>query len=112
MTPSGGASPQWRGRSGGAAGGGRAERRGKSTLFRGLAGILKPLAGSIDLGGLDIRDIAYLPQSVDIDRTFPISVFDLVGTGLWHTTGFFGGMGKAARDKITPGARRRRPQRV
>src|ERR1700692_3772548 len=43
---------------------------GKSTLFRGLAGILKPLAGSIDLGGLDIRDIAYLPQSVDIDRTF------------------------------------------
>ena len=74
---------------------------GKSTLFRGLAGILKPLSGSIDLGGLDIRDIAYLPQSVDIDRSFPISVFDLVGTGLWRTTGFFGGMGKAERDKIT-----------
>src|SRR2546423_3811380 len=74
---------------------------GKSTLFRGLAGILKPLSGSIDLGGLDIRDIAYLPQSVDIDRTFPISVFDLVGTGLWRSTGFFGGMGKAERDKIT-----------
>jgi zinc/manganese transport system ATP-binding protein len=73
---------------------------GKSTLFRGLAGILKPLSGSIDLGGLDIRDIAYLPQSADIDRTFPISVFDLVGTGLWRTTGFFGGMGKPARDKI------------
>jgi zinc/manganese transport system ATP-binding protein len=74
---------------------------GKSTLFRGLAGILKPLSGAIDLGGLDIRDIAYLPQSVDIDRTFPISVFDLVGTGLWRRTGFFGGMGKAERDKIT-----------
>ena len=73
---------------------------GKSTLFRGLAGVLKPLAGSIDLGGLDIRDIAYLPQSVDIDRTFPISVFDLVGTGLWRSTGFFGGMGKPAREKI------------
>jgi zinc/manganese transport system ATP-binding protein len=74
---------------------------GKSTLFRGLAGILKPLSGSIDLGGLDIRDIAYLPQTVDIDRSFPISVFDLVGTGLWRSTGFFGGMGKSARDKIT-----------
>ena len=73
---------------------------GKSTLFRGLAGILKPLSGSIDLGGLDIRDIAYLPQSVDIDRSFPISVFDLVGTGLWRATGFFGGMGREARDKI------------
>ena len=73
---------------------------GKSTLFRGLAGILKPLAGSIALGGLDIRDIAYLPQTVDIDRTFPISVFDFVGTGLWRSTGFFGGMGRGARDKI------------
>ena len=73
---------------------------GKSTLFRGLAGILKPLSGSIDLGGLDIRDIAYLPQSVDIDRSFPISVFDFVGTGLWRSTGLFGGMGKAAQNKI------------
>ena len=73
---------------------------GKSTLFRGLAGILKPLAGSIHLGGLDVKDIAYLPQSVDIDRSFPISVFDFVGTGLWRATGFFGGMGKAEREKI------------
>jgi len=73
---------------------------GKSTLFRGIAGILKPLAGSILRGGLDNRDIAYLPQSVDIDRTFPISVFDFVGTGLWRSTGFFGGMGRAERDKI------------
>jgi zinc/manganese transport system ATP-binding protein len=74
---------------------------GKSTLFRGIAGILKPLAGAIDHDGLDIRDIAYLPQSVDIDRSFPISVFDFVGTGLWRTTGFFGGMGRQERDRIT-----------
>src|SRR5262249_42828747 len=74
---------------------------GKSTLFRGLAGILKPLAGVIDLDGLDHRDIAYLPQTVDIDRSFPISVFDFVGTGLWRVTGFFGGMGKGERDRIT-----------
>src|SRR5437764_5631723 len=75
---------------------------GKSTLFRGIAGILKPLAGSIETGGLDIRDIAYLPQTVDIDRSFPISVYDFVGTGLWRKVGFFGGMGKGARDKIAP----------
>src|SRR5437763_10147891 len=73
---------------------------GKSTLFRGIAGILKPLAGSIETGGLDIRDIAYLPQTVDIDRSFPISVFDFVGTGLWRATGFFGGMGRRERDRI------------
>ena len=74
---------------------------GKSTLFRGIAGILKPLSGAIDLDGLDIRDIAYLPQSVDIDRSFPISVFDFVGTGLWRQAGFFGGMGRRERDRIT-----------
>jgi zinc/manganese transport system ATP-binding protein len=73
---------------------------GKSTLFRGLVGILKPLAGTILTGDLDVRDIAYLPQTVDIDRSFPISVFDFVGIGLWRRTGFFGGMGKDARDRI------------
>ncbi|MFL6792792.1 MAG: metal ABC transporter ATP-binding protein [Bradyrhizobium sp.] len=73
---------------------------GKSTLFRGLAGVLKPLSGSILTGGLDHRDIAYLPQTADIDRSFPISVFDFVGTGLWRFTGFFGGIGKDARDRI------------
>jgi zinc/manganese transport system ATP-binding protein len=73
---------------------------GKSTLFRGLVGILKPLAGTILTGDLDVRDIAYLPQTVDIDRSFPISVFDFVGTGLWRSVGFFGGMGKDARAKI------------
>jgi len=73
---------------------------GKSTLFRGIVGILKPLAGSIGLSNLDVRDIAYLPQTVDIDRSFPISVFDFVGTGLWRSTGLFGGMGNSARDKI------------
>jgi zinc/manganese transport system ATP-binding protein len=72
---------------------------GKSTLFRGLVGILKPLAGSIERS-LDVRDIAYLPQTADIDRSFPISVFDFVGTGLWRSTGFFGGIGKSARTKI------------
>ena len=73
---------------------------GKSTLFRGLAGLLKPLAGSISRDGLDVKDIAYLPQVADIDRSFPITVFDFVSTGLWRATGLFGGIGKSARDSI------------
>jgi zinc/manganese transport system ATP-binding protein len=73
---------------------------GKSTLFRGIVGILNPLAGTILTGDLDVRDIAYLPQTVDIDRSFPISVFDFVGTGLWRKVGVFGGIGKDARQKI------------
>ena len=73
---------------------------GKSTLFRGLVGILKPFAGTISLTGLDVRDIAYLPQIAEIDRSFPISVFDFVSTGLWRAIGFFGGIDKVQRAKI------------
>jgi zinc/manganese transport system ATP-binding protein len=73
---------------------------GKSTLFRGLVGILKPLSGTIALNGLDARDIAYLPQIAEIDRSFPISVFDFVGTGLWRATGIFGGIGKGSCQRI------------
>jgi zinc/manganese transport system ATP-binding protein len=73
---------------------------GKSTLLRGIVGILKPLSGAIHLGGLDPRDIAYLPQTAEIDRSFPISVFDFVGAGLWRGIGLFGGLGRAAREKI------------
>jgi zinc/manganese transport system ATP-binding protein len=73
---------------------------GKSTLFRGLVGILKPLSGAIALDGLDARDIAYLPQIAEIDRSFPITVFDFVGSGLWRSTGFFGGIGEAHRKRI------------
>ena len=73
---------------------------GKSTLFRGVVGILEPLSGSISLGGIDARDIAYLPQTSDIDRSFPITVFDFIGTGLWRATGLLGGIGKAERKKI------------
>ena len=74
---------------------------GKSTLFRGIVGILKPLAGVIGLGNLNPRDIAYLPQTADIDRSFPISVYDFVGTGLWRRRGIFGGLGKVEQARIT-----------
>lgn len=73
---------------------------GKSTLFRGIVGLLKPLAGTISTGGLARRSIAYLPQIADIDRSFPISVFDFASTGLWRSVGPFGGIGNAAQMRI------------
>src|SRR4029079_13374421 len=51
---------------------------GKSTLLKGIMGELSPLDGSIDLDGLDRHEIAYLPQQIDIDRSFPVTVFDCV----------------------------------
>ena len=73
---------------------------GKSTLFKGIVGMLKPLSGSIDLGGMRARDIAYLPQIADIDRTFPIGVYDMVAMGLWRDAGLFGGIGRREREKV------------
>jgi zinc/manganese transport system ATP-binding protein len=73
---------------------------GKSTLLRAIAGILSPLAGTIARNGLDPRDIAYLPQIAEIDRSFPIPVFDFVSTGLWRTRGAFGRIGEAERGRI------------
>ncbi len=73
---------------------------GKSTLFKGIVGVIKPLSGHIELGGLQARDIAYLPQAAEIDRTFPISVYDMVAMGLWHRTGLFGGIDRKARHEI------------
>jgi zinc/manganese transport system ATP-binding protein len=73
---------------------------GKSTLFKGVVGTLKPLAGRIERAGLNPQDIAYLPQAAEIDRTFPISVFDMVAMGLWRRAGLFGGIGRKARAEI------------
>jgi zinc/manganese transport system ATP-binding protein len=73
---------------------------GKSTLFKGIVGLIPPLAGAIDLAGVRARDIAYLPQIADIDRSFPIDVYDLVSTGLWRRTGAFGGIGRKDRARI------------
>jgi zinc/manganese transport system ATP-binding protein len=68
---------------------------GKSTLLKGIVGTLKPLEGRIRLTGSS--GIAYLPQAAEIDRSFPLSVYDLVAMGLWSRSGLFGGI--SARDR-------------
>jgi len=65
---------------------------GKSTLFKGIAGTLKPLAGAIMRDGIEGRGVAYLPQAPDIDRSFPIGVYDMVAMGLWRSRGVLGGI--------------------
>jgi len=65
---------------------------GKSTLLKGIVGQIKPLSGSLSLDGLKLREIAYLPQQIDIDRSFPITVFDAVAMGLWHEIGTWRGV--------------------
>ncbi|MEW8562736.1 MAG: metal ABC transporter ATP-binding protein [Candidatus Thiodiazotropha sp.] len=73
---------------------------GKSTLLKGIVGRLAPLGGEIRLTGITVSEIAYLPQQVNIDRSFPISVFDMVAMGLWRKTGAFGQFGPDGDRKV------------
>ena len=73
---------------------------GKSTLLKGVIGTLAPLEGKVRFGALKRDDIAYLPQQSDIDRSFPISVMDLVAMGLWREIGAFGSLGQKKRTRV------------
>ena len=59
---------------------------GKSTLLKGIVGEVPCLDGRIDRPDL-AGAIAYLPQSAEIDRGFPLRVLDLVAMGLWRRIG-------------------------
>ena len=69
---------------------------GKSTLFGCLLGHLKPTAGTVSLGGRDVRtlsgaslagEIAYIPQSAP--QTFNYTVLDTVLMGVTRELGLF-----------------------
>lgn len=72
---------------------------GKSTLLKGVAGVIKPLGGRIERGEA-ARRVAYLPQAAEIERSFPINVYDLVAMGLWAHCGVFGGVGRRERARV------------
>ena len=59
---------------------------GKSTLLNAMAGLTTAYEGSIE--GLCPDTVAYLPQQTQLDKSFPITVFELVATGLWAELGF------------------------
>lgn len=71
---------------------------GKSTLLKALVGFLRPMSGHIDFNGITPRDIAYLPQQSEVDRSFPLSVMDVVLLGHWPKVGAFSAITKAQRD--------------
>lgn len=65
---------------------------GKSTLLKTLAGLLIPMSGHIQQP--DEASIAYLPQMSEMDRSFPITVFDTILMGAWPQSGFFRALDK------------------
>lgn len=71
---------------------------GKSTLMKGIAGILKPMAGVVQVSNR--ARMAYLPQGTELDRSFPARVIDLVSMGLWPKRGLLGRYNRADRQRV------------
>lgn len=68
---------------------------GKSTLMKGIGGMLTPISGQCAVDP-ELRT-AYLPQQTEIDRSFPARVVDLVSLGLWPKRGLLGRITSADR---------------
>jgi zinc/manganese transport system ATP-binding protein len=73
---------------------------GKSTLLKGMAGELLPMQGGLRRIGIERQAIAYLTQQSALDANFPLTVFDLVATGLWRRVGPFRGLSQRDRSEV------------
>lgn len=67
---------------------------GKSTLFKAIMGFVPAASGEIRLLGRTVRDalranlVAYVPQSEEVDWSFPVLVEDVVMMGRYGHMGF------------------------
>lgn len=67
---------------------------GKTTLLNVILGLLLPEKGSVKLFGREPDnhtrlEVGYLPQISHADRSFPVTVMDVVLMGLYNRLGFF-----------------------
>ncbi|NDW18901.1 ABC transporter ATP-binding protein [Dysgonomonas sp. 216] len=76
---------------------------GKTSLLKAILKLVKPNDGSIDffVNGTqtDKINIGYLPQITQIDKKFPISVFEVILSGLAGKRRFLSGFSKDQKEK-------------
>lgn len=77
---------------------------GKSTLLKALLGFLKPRSGSVELLGAPLAQvrpqIAYMPQSAEVNWNFPITVQGVAEMGLFFSLGWFRKPGAAEKERV------------
>lgn len=73
---------------------------GKSTLLKAVMRLLPCDTGQVLWQGLVRRDLAWLPQQANVDRSLPMTVFELAALGLWHEIGLFGRLSRTQTQRI------------
>ena len=85
---------------------------GKSTLFKAIMGFVPAAKGEIKVLGMPVSDalrqniVAYVPQSEEVDWTFPVLVEDVVMMGRYGHMGFFRRPRKADHAAVTAALQR------
>ena len=73
---------------------------GKTSVLAAIMGRVRPAQGTVHIAGGTPGRIAWLPQHSEIDRSFPMRVFDLVALGHWQRVGSFRGLDAAQTDAV------------
>jgi zinc/manganese transport system ATP-binding protein len=73
---------------------------GKSTLIKGVMGVLRPMSGRVRVDAAGRRNLAWLPQAAELDRGFPITVYELVAMGAWRRVGAWRRYGAPERERV------------
>lgn len=79
---------------------------GKSTLFKAIMGFLPVARGEIRLLGMSVKEalksnlVAYVPQSEEVDWSFPVLVEDVVMMGRYGHMGFLRRPSKADHEAV------------
>ncbi len=80
---------------------------GKSTLFKAIMGFVPAAKGEITVLGMPVKEalkkniVAYVPQSEEVDWSFPVLVEDVVMMGRYGHMGFFRHPRKADHAAVT-----------
>lgn len=85
---------------------------GKSTLFKAIMGFVPAAKGEIKLLGMSVREaikrnlVAYVPQSEEVDWSFPVLVEDVVMMGRYGRMGFLRRPSQTDRDAVSAALKR------
>ncbi len=72
---------------------------GKTTLIKLIAGLIEADEGELLKDDIGKQHIAYIPQQTEIDRNFPVTLFDFIIFAHWHRTGIFKGINKSMQSR-------------